>query len=266
MDVLLQRLANGSQLGVLVLAVFGYFYTVLPVYQKSLLDEAIAKKTLQLNAMETRITATEALLAARESEFNGMNKKIGELRAAAATARQGLGQAKAEVGKLRGAVELQYSELRPRLFRDFQALAIAQCKLNTIPDGGFADCVESKVLPSPVLSSLEGTDRGRLLRIVREHNATIQKSWSDFSAGIEQRKREVERKKKDAQLKCEQLKSGNDYGDKMKKISIDYQCSVDLSQGSSDLFKIAIDELYSNDKVFSPALSLIARDFFAVKP
>ena len=41
LDIAMQRVANGSQIALVILAVFGYFYTVLPVYQKSLLDEEI---------------------------------------------------------------------------------------------------------------------------------------------------------------------------------------------------------------------------------
>jgi hypothetical protein len=251
-DVVLQRLANASQLGVLILAVFGYFYTVLPIYQKSLLDEEIAKKTLQLNAMET--------------EFAAMSKKTVELKEMANAARAGLGKAKAEVGKLRDAVDLQYSELLPRLIGDFESLTSANCKLSKLPEGGFADCVESKVISSPNLSSLKMADRNRLLQIVRKHNLSIQKSWSEYSAAMEQRKRVILSKKKDAQTKCDQLKLGEDYKDKIKRMRIENECSSDMLNASSDDFKIVLEEYQFWSKFISPAMSKISDDFFRSNP
>lgn len=49
-DLYLSRLSHLSQVGLLVIAVIGYFYTVVPLYQKSLLDEQIAQKELELKA------------------------------------------------------------------------------------------------------------------------------------------------------------------------------------------------------------------------
>jgi hypothetical protein len=251
-DVVLQRLANASQLGILILAVFGYFYTVLPIYQKSLLDEEIAKKTIQLNAME--------------AEFSAMNKKVVELRASANSAREGLGKAKAEVGKLRGAVDTQYSELRPRLINDFIALANNSCKLSDVPDGGFANCIESKVLSSSILSSLQEVDRSRLLSIVRKHNAPIHNLWSDYSSDLEQRKKTIENKRKDADIKCENLKSGENYKDRIKKYKIDSECSAYLAEVAGDRLKLSLDEHYSWNKIISPAMSQVYNDFFKEKP
>lgn len=55
LDIWFARLSNLSQVGLLILAVFGYFYTVVPVYEKSLLDEEIAKKELQLHALQIKL-------------------------------------------------------------------------------------------------------------------------------------------------------------------------------------------------------------------
>lgn len=55
MDTWLSRLSHFSQIGLLFVAVFGYVYTVLPVYQKSLLDEQIAQKELQLRSLQIKL-------------------------------------------------------------------------------------------------------------------------------------------------------------------------------------------------------------------
>ncbi|MBC7755841.1 MAG: hypothetical protein H7Z20_04195 [Bdellovibrio sp.] len=55
MDIWHSRFSHFSQIGLLVVAVFGYVYTVLPVYQKSLLDEQIAHKEIELTAMQSKL-------------------------------------------------------------------------------------------------------------------------------------------------------------------------------------------------------------------
>jgi hypothetical protein len=54
-DVWLPRLSHFAQFGLFVLAIGGFYYTVLPLYQKAVLEEAIAKKEVEL------ATATKAL-------------------------------------------------------------------------------------------------------------------------------------------------------------------------------------------------------------
>ena len=262
-DVVLQRLANASQLALVLLAVFGYFYTVLPVYQKSLLDEDIAKKTLELRAMETRLSQTETLLAGRETEFTNLTKRVADLRATADRAQVGLGRAQAEVGKLKNAVQSQYSELRPRLLRDFQSLARSQCAEKAAGESGFSECIERKVLTSPVLSALEVEDRDRLLKIVRGKSAAIDAAWSEYRASIAQKRQDAEKKAKEGQTRCEQLKLGDDYKDRMKKISIDYECNVAASNAQGDRLKIQVDEMFAGDKVLAPHLSAIVKEFFS---
>ncbi|MDP9605521.1 UNVERIFIED_ORG: chromosome segregation ATPase [Variovorax paradoxus] len=255
-------MANASQLGVLLLAVFGYFYTVLPVYQKSLLDEEIAKKTLELQAMEKRVAATEKVLSSREAELGVMNKRLAELRATAEAARAGLGRAQAEVGKLKDAVDTQYSELLPRLIRDFQSRSIQYCKASAITEQGFANCVEQRVIGGLALLP---RDRERLLRIVRAASPALYASWTDHSLGIKRRKDVAEAKKRDAVEKCTQEKATEDYKDRFKKISIDHRCDIEMINASSDELRIVLDETYGSDKVVSPALAAMARDFFGGK-
>jgi predicted nucleotidyltransferase len=69
-------------MGVLLLALFGYFYTVRPIYQKELLDEQIAEKEMELrklheqteplkahvDSLEARRKTLEALLAGARSK------------------------------------------------------------------------------------------------------------------------------------------------------------------------------------------------------
>ena len=57
----LRAAQTATVLGVAV-AVFGYFYTVRPIYQKALLDEAIAKKELEIKEANNALTVSYARL------------------------------------------------------------------------------------------------------------------------------------------------------------------------------------------------------------
>ncbi len=255
-DTLLVRLANASQLGLLLLAIFGYFYTVLPVYQKSLLDEEIAKKTLALNAMESNLRAKDIDLLEKNRLLVTLNESV-------AKAQHNLGKSQAEIGKLRGKVTTQYSELRPRLAQDFQWLVTSLCQLSKVPDGGLADCVEKKVIPTANMDALTETDRMQLLALIRQDNEAIHASWRTFTQALQQRKTEALQKKTEATGKCEEQRTSEDYKDRMKKISIDYQCSIDVNRVDSELIKIKIDEMYAGEKVLTPALAAVVKKFLA---
>lgn len=255
-DTWLARLANASQLGLLVLAIFGYFYTVLPVYQKTLLDEEIAKKTLALNSMESN-------LRAKDIELQEKNRSLASLNQSIAKVQDNLGKSQAEIGKLRGEVTTQYSELRPRLAKDFEWLVTSLCKLSKVPDGGLADCVEKKVIPTANMGALTETDRMQLLALTRQYNEAIHASWRTFTQALQQRKTEAQQKKTEAAGKCEEQRTSEDYKDGMKKISIDYQCRIDANRVKSEFLGIQIDEMYAGEKILTPALAIVVKKFLA---
>lgn len=251
-DKALSWIANASQLGLLLLATFGYFYTVIPVYQKSLLDEEIAKKTLELNAKDSELRVKAAELA--------------ELNEAVSKAREVARRSQAEVGKLKGTVREQYGELRPRLIQEFQFLGSKLCKLGSIPDGGLAVCIREKVLSTANLSGLTEVDRKLLQSLVDRDNDDIHKGWREFLSTLRERRNQAEVRKKELDGKCEQMRASEDYKDKMKKISIDYQCSSDAIGIRSDFLKIDMDSHFKGEEFLASRLSDIARDFFVNAP
>lgn len=56
LDKTLQRLANISQPALLALGIFGYFYTVVPVFQKERLEEQAAKLELEKTSSEQQLS------------------------------------------------------------------------------------------------------------------------------------------------------------------------------------------------------------------
>ncbi len=75
-DKWLVRLSHLSQFGLLLFTVGTIYFTVIPLYQKALLEEAIAKREIELRdatallaAKEKALTATEEILAKLDSDL-----------------------------------------------------------------------------------------------------------------------------------------------------------------------------------------------------
>jgi hypothetical protein len=54
-DVWLNRISQITQLGLFILAIAGLYYTVIPLYQKAVVDEELAKKEVQLKELDAKI-------------------------------------------------------------------------------------------------------------------------------------------------------------------------------------------------------------------
>lgn len=101
LDVWLQRASHLTQILLLALGVFGYFYTVRPIHQKEILDEEIAQKRIELREKEKEVR----LLA------EDIQKKSGELE----EKERALGAAKSEARSAKNEARDSYSELRIQL-------------------------------------------------------------------------------------------------------------------------------------------------------
>ena len=74
-DKFLQRLANFSQPALLALGVFGYFYTVVPVFQNQQLQEQAAKLELEKSAAERQLTSLVAQQTKVKEEIEKLHKE-----------------------------------------------------------------------------------------------------------------------------------------------------------------------------------------------
>lgn len=252
LDRILSGIASVSQVGLLVLAGYGYIYTVLPVYQKALLDEEIAKKTLELNK--------------KELELQIKNAELNELNAAVSQARESALQSQKEVGKLKGTVREQYSELQPRLLQEFELLGSKLCRLKSIPDGGFSICIRDNVLSTVNLSGLKAGDRKLLQKIVDHENNDIHATWREYLKTAQEKKHKAEVRKSELSESCEQKKASEEYKDKMKQLMIDYQCSVDSITSHFELEKIEGEINNFAYNLVATRLNQITRDFYAKAP
>jgi len=68
-DLYLSRISHLSQFVLVAFAIFGYFYTVRPIYQKELLSEDIAKKEVELKSLKNDLSnSREQLKKTRKSK------------------------------------------------------------------------------------------------------------------------------------------------------------------------------------------------------
>lgn len=82
-DQLLARANHICQILLVLLAIFGYFYTVRPAFSKALLEEQIAKKELELDRLEkdlqenrNQITRATAELGSAKSELSRKTEEL----------------------------------------------------------------------------------------------------------------------------------------------------------------------------------------------
>ena len=199
----------------------------------------------------------------KDEELTAQAVALAKVNAAVASAQQRLSSSQFEVGQLRGAVKTQYSELQPRLVYEFSLLSSKLCKLSQVPNGGFSACVREKVLPSANLVALTKSDRALLGQLVELENASIHASWREFVATISQRRQEAQDQKAKLVADCDRMRSSPDYSDRMKKISIDYECQIDSSKAQYTLSKVRLDEIFTGESFLSSAIEGIEKKFYA---
>ena len=78
-DVFLSRVSHVSQFVLVAFAIFGYFYTVRPIYQKEVLSEDIAKKEVELNKLKTAMLSSQKSIEQNKSLRKDLEGSIAKL-------------------------------------------------------------------------------------------------------------------------------------------------------------------------------------------
>ena len=120
---ILQSVSAVATVVLTALAVFGYIYTVIPVYQKSLLDEEIAKKTIELNRVNSQLAATE--------------QRLREITPALTKLESQLNSAKTDLTKAQDRARSLYSELRLQIVSWLAGRLINECSYPWEPKYSF---------------------------------------------------------------------------------------------------------------------------------
>ena len=126
-DNLLSRGSQISQIALVFLAIFGYFYTVVPVYQKDLLSEQISEKELQLSKLEKELSNYPDKIVNLNSQINGLTSDVEKLESAKDHAASELAQIKLKRDKLEkelNNVQVQKSSAELRLSKAYRNIYI----------------------------------------------------------------------------------------------------------------------------------------------
>lgn len=105
-DIFLSRVSHISQFVLVAFAIFGYFYTVRPIYQKELLSEDIAKKEIELSSLRQKLHESEIHLdknrdeqAKLETNISNMNERYVEAKSQLISITNKLSQAEKNLNK-----------------------------------------------------------------------------------------------------------------------------------------------------------------------
>lgn len=249
-DIWSARAANFSQIGVLALAAFGYVYTVLPVYQKSLLDEEIAKKTLELEKKDKQINEFNKILAERSSELDKLSNAVSKAKEEANSAKQNL-------KTMQGKYSKQYSELRVHLLSQFMSLAQDQCSKIKIEKQAITECF-NKIADSSDLKELNPTDMRRLKRGILLEVPKLIERYSNKKNQLDTSLQSLKSEIVEIENECQRNRAKKDYEDSFKKLNIDYDCQMKKMKPDNKQYGLKIDFIFEKRKIMSNSLENIA--------
>jgi len=186
--------AQLSQVLLLGLGVFGYFYTVLPVYQKAVLDEDIAQKTLEVRQQERRIGELNKQIASREDALSAKNSEL-------AAKDRDLSEVRTQATAAKAEARTNYTRLRSEYIGSAMA-ALRNCPspfFKREPDGAellkCPEYVSRRV--GPLLAQLRREDSQLLTALLgkyaAESDAEYQKLVSKYRMDVERVKSEIDR-------------------------------------------------------------------------
>lgn len=178
-----------SQAGLLIIAVFGYFYTVIPVYERDSLNEQISKKELELYGLENK-------LREERMQIVSLNKKTSQLKED---------------------LETQYDELRNRLLTEFEILGSKLCNLDTIEDNYFVECISKSVLSLYNMKLLSSSDKQSIVEKISDSENIIISSWREAKLNNMKLKEEAVRDLEISVSKCRQIEGVDCYIEALKK-------------------------------------------------
>ncbi|ARA79887.1 hypothetical protein C4C37_09325 [Pseudomonas amygdali pv. lachrymans] len=89
-DKWLNRVALGSQILLVIIALITIKYTVIPLYQKELSSEELAKAQIQLGNVQAKINELTSNVASKELSLISTSKKLNEAEGAERSSRESL--------------------------------------------------------------------------------------------------------------------------------------------------------------------------------
>lgn len=189
-DTWLQRLSHLSQFGLFLFTVGTIYFTVIPLYQKALLDEAIAKKEIDLIEATKAVTVKERELAVAQTALLKKTKELDSTTNALAQAelkvyvqRRG-----SELGTFIHFVSAECSGLLIRLPKGAELKPREKAQFEELLDLSPDKCLEKNFRESALKRALKPTDlavfESELFRTAARLIGLREKSIEDLN-GIE---------------------------------------------------------------------------------
>jgi hypothetical protein len=130
-DLLLSRASHVSQVVLVVVAIFGYFYTVRPIYQKDRLEEKNAKLEKEYEKKQEwfaeQLTAKEAFLMKVSGELEAVTRKLDTERRELQKATADRDRVRLEVAEMKQLAQRHYTNLRTVSAESFTYRASVNC-------------------------------------------------------------------------------------------------------------------------------------------
>lgn len=227
---LLLGVSHLSQIGLLVLAVLGYVYTIKPVYDKAKLDQEIEQKSVELARKSAELEALAASIDAVNKEKALALEGRSRARAEAEESRR---QARESLDKW----SYQYAELRMQLLSRFISVASATChrtkSLAQRVDQKFSDCALGEALQRSYLDSLTPRDLTSLKRLTVSYGARI----DSIEAVHVSKGKQVEAEKALVAENYSACVEAVSKSDQFKAIDEKYRCDIARGDAMSEMFK-----------------------------
>lgn len=111
-DKLLSRASHIAQIILVAVAVFGYFYTVVPVYQKELLSEEISQNEIELIKLKEETNSFPRITKELEDKARSLEENISDLEQAKAEAEKSVASILDEKSVIENSLKEVRHELR----------------------------------------------------------------------------------------------------------------------------------------------------------
>jgi hypothetical protein len=264
------KLAAVAQALMLILVGFGYWYTVLPVYQKSLLDEDIAKKTIELNKTTGELASLKSVVDSKELELKNLQSSIGLLREQtlraqtdASKARIASTKALQESALAKGDATAKYANLRRQSLSLFWGELLAVCVGASVStEIKLVECVDTIAAKSGSFSQLNEDDRRTVIHAIRLSIQSSKESWNAVSAEHTAQQKILKERYDRLVTEYAEVKKNDDkiapieIQAKLDRIGKNYEWEKKLSDARFDLIKHDITLSQSRGAVLKKILAI----------
>lgn len=226
----------------LILIAFGYWYTVIPVYQKSLLDEEISKKTLELNKATKDLGKLEAKLSVEEKKLALVQSTIDRYKSESSKSKSEAAKAKFESVVARESEATKYALLRNQSLSLFFGEILNYCTGEIVSsEQKLVECIISRSKQSSSFSRLDETDGNSVLVKLKKSVEANRDEWNTITVEYEKRNSALSQKIEDIK-KANELSKKNRRRDTLQEksdaIGADYTDEKILMELTFDAIKL----------------------------